>query len=234
MIASFRIPLRSLVKRWSHQPLLPALMLVILGAIWGFIALASEVMENETRHFDESILLAMRAPGDTADPVGPPWLGEMARDITALGGVTLLTGVTLVATGVALFSGNRRLAVAGVISVVSGSLLVSALKHSYNRPRPDLVEHATLVSNPSFPSGHSTMAALVWLTLGIVIARTQPRHRVRVFVIAISVAITLLVGISRVYLGVHWPTDVLAGWTLGSAWAVLFWIIAMKVDRCDR
>jgi undecaprenyl-diphosphatase len=77
------------------------------------------------------------------------------------------------------------------------------------------------------------MAALVWLTLGIVIARTQQRQSLRVFVVAISVAITLLVGVSRVYLGVHWPTDVLAGWTLGGAWAVLFWLIAVKVDRRD-
>jgi undecaprenyl-diphosphatase len=231
MFSISRNTLRSLANHWARQPLLPVLVLVILGAIWGFIALASEVMEKETRRFDEAVLLAMRRPGDTADPVGPPWLGEVARDITALGGFTLLTGVTLIATGVALFSGKRRLAVAGVISVVSGSFLVSLLKQGYNRPRPDLVEHATLVSNPSFPSGHSTMAALVWLTLGIVIARTQPRHRMRGFVVAISFVITLLVGISRVYLGVHWPTDVLAGWTLGGAWAAFFWLVAMKVDR---
>ncbi len=233
MIDNFWKSALRLAKHWSSQPLLPVLTLVILGAIWGFIALAGEVMEKETRHFDEAILLAMRIPGDTKDPIGPPWVEEMARDLTALGGFTLLTGVTLIATGVAIFSGKPRLAVAGVVSVVAGSILVGLLKQGYNRPRPDLVEHATLVSNPSFPSGHSTMAALVWLTLGIVIARTQTRHRVRVFVVAISVLITLLVGLSRVYLGVHWPTDVLAGWTLGGAWAAFFWIVAMRVDRRD-
>lgn len=230
MITLTRQTLQKLTTRWTRQPLLPILVLVIFGAVWGFIGLASEVMEKETRHFDEVVLLAMRVPGDTADPIGPPWVKEMARDITALGGFTLLTSVTLIATGVALFSGKRRLAVAGVISVVAGSILVGILKQGYNRPRPDLVEHATLVSNPSFPSGHSTMAALVWLTLGIVIARTQPRHRVRVFVVTISVVITLLVGFSRVYLGVHWPTDVLAGWTLGGVWAAIFWLVAMRID----
>ncbi len=234
MLSISRHALRKLSGRWSHQPLLPALVVIIFGAIWGFIALASEVMEMETRRFDEAILLAMRTAGDTADPVGPPRVEEMARDITALGGFTLLTGVTVIATGVALFSGNRPLAVAGVVSVVAGSLLVSVLKQGYNRPRPDLVEHATLVSNPSFPSGHSTMAALVWLTLGVVIARTQARHRVRVFVVAISMTITLLVGVSRVYLGVHWPTDVLAGWTLGGAWAAFFWLVALRMDRRNK
>lgn len=229
MIATFEKLLRALASRWAKQPLLPVLAVVIFATSWGFIELAGEVMEQETRHIDEMVLLAMREPGDTADPIGPPWLEEMTRDITALGGFTVLAGVTIIATGVALFSGNRRLAIAGVISVVVGSLLVGVLKHGFNRPRPDLVEHATLVSNPSFPSGHSTMAALVWLTLGIVIARTQSRHRVRVFVVAISVIITLLVGVSRVYLGVHWPTDVLAGWTLGAAWSAVFWLVALKV-----
>jgi len=233
MITFSRNALRWLGNLRSSQPLLPVLVLVVLGATWGFISLADEVMEKETRHFDETILLAMREPGDTKDPVGPPWLGEMARDITALGGFTLLTGVTFVATGVALFSGKRRLAVAGVSSLLLGGILVGVLKQGFNRPRPELVEHATLVSLPSFPSGHSPMAALVWLTLAIVIARTQPLQSLRAFVVAISVAITLLVGVSRVYLGVHWPTDVLAGWTLGGAWAVLFWLVAMKVDRLD-
>ncbi|MES2475799.1 MAG: phosphatase PAP2 family protein [Verrucomicrobiota bacterium] len=231
MLGCLKNTLHGLAKRWSHQPLMPALALVILVAVWGFTALAGEVMEKETHDFDEFILLAMREPGDTAAAIGPPWLGEMARDITALGGFTLLTGVTVIATGVALLSGKPRLAVAGVISVVLGSLLVRALKYGYNRPRPDLIEHAMLATNPSFPSGHSTMAALVWLTLGMVIARTQPRHRVRVFVVAISVVITLLVGVSRVYLGVHWPTDVLAGWTLGGAWAALFWMISIRIDH---
>ncbi len=233
MITFSRNALRWLGNLRSSQPLLPVLVLVVLGATWGFISPADEVMEKETHHFDETILLAMREPGNTKDPVGPPWLGEMARDITALGGFALLSGVMFVATGVALFSGKRRLAVAGVISVFVGGIFVVVLKQGFNRPRPELVEHATLVSLPGFPSGHSTMAALVWLTLGIVIARTQPRQSLRVFVVAISVAITLLVGVSRVYLGVHWPTDVLAGWTLGGAWAVLFWLIAVKVDRRD-
>ena len=230
MIRSARMFLTGLRTGWLREPLIPILVIVMFAGIWGFLELASEVMEKETRHFDEAVLLAMREPGNPSDPLGSERIEEMARDLTALGGVTLLTGVTFVSFGIALFAGRIRLAVAGVVSVLAGSMILSLLKQGYDRPRPELVGHGTSVYNASFPSGHSMMSAMVWLTLGILLARTQTKKRVRVFIVAISVLITLLVGISRVYLGVHWPTDVLAGWTLGGAWAVMFWLIAMKVD----
>jgi undecaprenyl-diphosphatase len=221
------LKMTSMVKR---RPLVPLLVLVVLGGIWAFLAIADEVGENETRHFDETTLLAMRVPGNPSDPIGSPRVEEMARDLTALGGFTLLSGVTLIAVGVAVFAGRGKLALLAVISVLLGMAVMNQLKQGYDRPRPDLVEHATLVHNASFPSGHSMMAAMIYLTIGILIARTQSKKRVRGFVIAISVIITLLVGVSRVYLGVHWPTDVLAGWALGGAWAIAFWLVSMKVD----
>ena len=219
-----------LKDRLLQEPLVPVMMLVVTAAIWGFIAVAGEMRENETRYFDERILLAMREPGDTADPIGSGRIEEMARDLTALGGFTLLSGVTLTAFGVALFAGRTRLAVLGLCSVLAGSWATSLLKRGFERPRPDLVEHGTWVNSPSFPSGHSMMSAMVYLTLGILLARTQPKKRVRVFIVTLSILITVLVGVSRVYLGVHWPTDVLAGWMLGGAWAILFWLVAMKID----
>lgn len=223
--------LRSLKNGWLlRDPLVPALILVVLAGVWGFLEIAGEVMEKETHAFDERILLAMREPGDTHNPVGSPRIEEMARDLTALGGFTLLTGVTLVSAGVALFAGRGRLALLAILSILTGTWVMTLLKQGYDRPRPALVEHGTLVHNASFPSGHSMMAAMVWLTLGILLARTQPKKRVRVFIVGISVLVVLLVGVSRVYLGVHWPTDVLGGWMLGGAWAVLFWLVAMKVD----
>jgi undecaprenyl-diphosphatase len=223
---------RSFLQRpgWLRNPLVALLIVVVLSSVGGFLKMAGEVRQQETRHFDEAILLALREPSNTADPLGPPRVEEMARDITALGGVTILTAVTLVAAGVALFAGQGRLAALGVASIVIGSLCMSWLKEGYDRPRPDLVEHGTWVQSASFPSGHSMMSAMVWVTLGILLARTQPRRRVRVFIVSISVLIPLLVGVSRVYLGVHWPTDVFGGWMLGGAWAVLFWLVAMKVD----
>ena len=221
---------RSVVAGFSRKPLVPVLLLVILAGIWGFIEIAREIREIETRRFDEAVLLALRVPGDTSDPIGSPRVEEMARDLTALGGFTLLTGVTLTACGVAIFAGRSRLAGLGLLSVIAGSLTMKLLKQGFDRPRPGLVEHGTLVTAASFPSGHTMMAALVYLTLGILLARTQAKKRVRVFIIFISVLITLLVGVSRVYLGVHWPTDVFGGWALGGTWAVLFWLVAMKVD----
>ena len=168
---------------------------------------------------------------DPAEPLGPPWLAEMARDITALGGVAVLTLLTLL---VASFLALRRLwhAVWLLLAAVgSGVLMSTVLKVVFERPRPDLVPHGSYVSTASFPSGHSMMAAVVYLTLGALLARVEPDRRVKVLVLTAAVVLALLVGVSRVYLGVHWPTDVLAGWTVGGGWAVLFWLVARALQR---
>lgn len=230
MFDSLRSFLSRLTGGFVRRPLIPVVLLLVAGSIGVFIEMAGEVKEKETQRLDERLLLAMREPGNTADPIGSARVEEMARDLTALGGFTILTGVTLVAFGVAMFAGRRRLALLGVTAIVVGAVLMSLLKQGFDRPRPALVEHGTLVHNASFPSGHAMMAAMVYLTLGILLARTQPKKRVRAFIVIISMLITLLVGISRVYLGVHWPTDVVAGWMLGGAWALLFWLVAMRLD----
>lgn len=212
------------------NPLALFLLLAVFGIVGGFLELAGEIRENETRVFDECVILAMREPGNPDDPIGSPRVEEIARDLTALGGVTVLTLVSLVAFGAAAFSGRAKLGGAALAAVIAGSAATSLLKSGYARPRPDLVEHGTWVANASFPSGHSMMSAVVYLTLAILVARIQQRHRVRVFIVGVAVLLTVLVGASRVYLGVHWPTDVFAGWFLGAAWAVLFWLLAMRMD----
>jgi len=216
------------------NPLTLFLMIAVLGILGGFVLLAGEVAEKETRKFDERVLLAMREPGNTSDPIGSPRVEEIARDLTALGGVTVLTIVALVSFGAAAFSGRAKLGGAALAAVVSGSVASNLLKSGYSRPRPDLVEHGAWVYNASFPSGHSMMSAVVFLTLAILLARIQKRRAVRSFIVGVAVFITVLVGISRVYLGVHWPTDVFAGWALGAAWAVAFWLVAMRVDPVPR
>jgi len=218
-----------IVKSWEKRFAL-VLVFIFLGVVGGFFEFASEVREKETEKFDEAVMLAIRE----SDPTRSPRVGEIARDLTALGGVTVLTIVTLVSFGVAVFSGRTKLGWLGVSAVVAGSLATSLLKHSYDRPRPDLFEHGSWVYNASFPSGHSMMSAVVYLTLGILVARIQSRRAVRWFIVSISIMLTLLVGFSRIYLGVHWPTDVVGGWMLGGAWAVLVWIVAMKVDPILR
>ncbi len=219
----------------SREQRLPlVLAFAVLGVFGGFFEFASEISEKETRKFDETVLMAMREPGDRSNPVGSGRMGEVARDLTALGGVTVLTIITLVSFGVASFSGRTKLGWLGVTAVLAGTVATSLLKHGYNRPRPEIFEHGSWVYTASFPSGHSMMSAVVYLTLGILVARIQPRRAVRWFIVSISVMLTLLVGLSRIYLGVHWPTDVAGGWMLGGAWAVLFWLVAMRVDPIRR
>jgi undecaprenyl-diphosphatase len=210
------------------------LLLLFAGGMWGFVELTEEVLEGETQAIDRTLLLMLRSSENLADPLGPAWLEEVGRDMTALGGVAVLTLLTL---AVAVFMALRRLwSAAGLLlaAVGSGVLVSTVLKDTFERARPDLVPHGSYVASASFPSGHSMMAAVVYLTLGALLARVEPDGRVKVFVLGMAILLTLLVGLSRVYLGVHWPTDILAGWTLGAAWALLFWLIARTLQRRGR
>jgi undecaprenyl-diphosphatase len=196
-------------------------ILVIAAGVALFLGLAREVTDGKTLGLDEALLLALRNPADRGDPLGPPWVEEMMRDVTALGGAAILL---LVTAGVAIYLLlARRFTLAGlvVMAVAGGALLNVLLKAGYARPRPDLVPHYAEVLSASFPSGHSQLAATVYLTLGVLLARLQTRRRMDIYVLGVAVLLTVLVGVSRVYLGVHWPTDVVAGWAVGTAWAAL-------------
>ena len=217
--------------RWRKEPLIPAVLLIIAGSLWGFVEISEEVTNRDARELDRAVLLWMRESDDPSDPIGPAKVEEMGRDLTALGGFTILTGLTVASVGIALFLGKPRTAGIIAVAITSGMFLTDILKREFDRPRPELVPHGVVVTSMSFPSGHAMMAAVVYLTLGVLLARTQRQLALRIYLIALSVVVTILVGVSRVYLGVHWPTDVLAGWTLGAAWALLFWLIAVKVDR---
>jgi undecaprenyl-diphosphatase len=206
-------------------------LLLAAGGLWAFVAIAGEVLEGDTLAFDRAVLLALRQPGNPAEPLGPAWLREVVRDITALGGIAVLTLITAAVTAFLLL---RRLHGAAwlLLGSVAGGMLVSTLlKDAFARPRPDLVPHAVHTATASFPSGHSMMSAVVFLTLGALLARVEPRRRDKAFILSLAVVLTLMVGASRVYLGVHWPTDVLAGWTVGAAWALLVWLLARALQR---
>jgi undecaprenyl-diphosphatase len=206
-------------------------ILLLATSLWTFVSIADEVVEGESHAFDQAVLLAMRMPQDLADPRGPLWLEELARDFTALGGTGILTFLILVVLGFLLL--QRKIRVAGVMMVAlgGGMLLSPALKLGFDRPRPDLVPHEVLVYSASFPSGHALHAAVVYLTLGALLARVQPHRRLKGYVLSVSVVLMVLVGITRVYLGVHWPTDVLAGWAAGAAWAILCWLITFWLQQ---
>jgi undecaprenyl-diphosphatase len=203
----------------------------VAAAVLAFLGLAGEMLEGETLGFDRAVMLALRSPGDASEPIGPLWLEEVARDITGLGGTAILTLVTLGVAAYLLLARRRGAALLVLASIGGGSALSWLLKLAYQRPRPDLVPHAVQVYSASFPSGHAMLSAITWLTLGALLAEAEPRWRLRGCILGMAVTITLLVGASRVYLGVHWPTDVLAGWCIGGAWALLCWLVAMALRR---
>jgi len=197
----------------------------------GFIELADEVGDGDTRGFDEAAIRILRSPADLSDPIGPWWIEMMFKDITALGGTAVLGLVTLFAIGYLLLSGKRANALLVVVAVVGGVLLSHFLKLGFNRPRPELVARLVEIRTLSFPSGHAMQSAVTYLTLGALLARVQGGRSTRAYLMAVAVILTLLIGLSRVYLGVHWPTDVLAGWCVGAAWALLCWVVARALDR---
>ena len=208
-----------------------AAVIVGAAALFTFAALANAVGKGSTRPFDEWLLLSLRTPGNPADPIGPIWFEEMVRDITALGSTGVLTLMVLSVIGFLAMTRKGHAAVLVLVSVVGGTLLSQTMKFAFARPRPDLVPHGAEVYTASFPSGHSMMAAVVYLTLGALLARTQPDRGVKAYIMTIAVTLAAMVGISRVYLGVHWPTDVLAGWSLGGVWALLCWLVMVWLQR---
>lgn len=235
------MPLRTLsnfatsLRARSLQELAPfAIFALIAAMIAVFAKIADEVVEGETHAFDQAVLRALRNPNDLADPIGPAWLELAMRDITSLGGFTVVILVTLAAIGYLVIDGKRAAALFVMVSIAGGTVLSEGLKHLFARPRPDLVAHLVEVQTASFPSGHAMLSAVIFLTLGALLARIQSRRRLKAYVISVAIVLTLMIGASRVYLGVHWPTDVLAGWCAGAAWAMGCWLLAMWLQSRGR
>jgi undecaprenyl-diphosphatase len=175
------------------------------GGGWVFVEVADEVVEGDTGSFDRAVVLALREPGNPADPIGPRWVEEMERDFTALGGVALLTLLTLAVVSFLLLRSKPRGAAFVAVSVLGALVLSRLLKQVFDRPRPDLVPQLSYVTSSSFPSGHSMLSAAVYLTLGALLARLQKNIWLKAHALGWAVLFTLLAGSSRVYLGVHWP-----------------------------
>ncbi|WP_232283628.1 phosphatase PAP2 family protein [Sphingomonas sp. PAMC 26617] len=187
--------------------------------------LGSEVMEGDTEAFDIAVLTRLRhaTEGDA------PWktaLRAAMLDLTALGDNATLVIVVAMVSGFLMLARQRQLALLLVAASATGGLLTTALKLLFDRPRPDVVAHLASFGTASFPSGHAMNSAVIYLTLAGLVALAVPTLRLRVYILCCAVALTSAIGLSRLYLGVHWTTDVVAGWIAGSGWAVLWWSIA--------
>lgn len=219
--------------RWlrSQDLVVLLLVLVVVLGLWGFGELADEVIEGDTHAVDEWVILAMRNADNPADAIGPLWFEEAVRDVTALGGGAVITVVVLAVIGfVALRRQYHALGLI-VVAITGGGLLNLLLKHLFARPRPELVEPLMRATSGSFPSGHSLLSAVMYLTLGALLTRLVQSMKLKLYIIAVALLLSFMVGLSRVYLGVHYPSDVLAGWTVGLVWAVVCWLVADRLQK---
>lgn len=209
------------------------ILLVFLAlalALFLFLRLASEVAEGETFAIDKAIMLALRTDNPSV-PIGPAWLSDAMLQFTALGSGFVLWLVTLLATGFLLAAKKRKNALFLFAAIALGMTLNTLLKGMFVRPRPELVSHLVQVQTTSFPSGHAMNSAIVYLTLGGLLARSEGRRAVRIFLLSAAMFLTILVGFSRVWLGVHWPSDVLAGWCVGASWALATSLLARRMQH---
>jgi undecaprenyl-diphosphatase len=212
-------------------------LFVGLGAcvlLFVFINLAGEVMEGDTLAFDTKFLRALRSPADPSKPVGPPWLENAFLDLTAIGGPTVLGLVVFAVVGFLLLQARYRTALFVLLTSASGELLNFGMKQLFNRPRPTIVPHLRDVVSTSFPSGHAMESAIVYLTLGAILMRVAESRLTKIYIISVATLLTMLAGISRVYLGVHYPTDVIGGWIVGFMWALVCWLVSQRFEAIEE
>jgi undecaprenyl-diphosphatase len=221
-------PLLALARR-EIGPI--AVVLAIGFLLLGFHNIADEVGEGDTHGLDSLIIYALRVPGHPQTPIGPAWLTTAATDVTSLGSISVLAIIVILVSGLVFSLRRVREGTVLLLASVGGIVLTGLLKDLFQRDRPPLILHLAPAVNASFPSGHATLSATVYLTLGALIAHFAQRRRVRVYALTAAVVLAVTVGCSRVYLGVHWPTDVLAGWCVGAAWALACWSIAVLWER---
>ncbi len=205
--------------------------LSVLAGILVFISISDEVAEGDTQYIDTYILKSLREPNDLSKPAFPEWVTASMKDLTSLGSETVLVLITLIVTGYLLLRKKYYWLWMVLIATIGGALLVWGLKEFIGRTRPTLVTHLLEEKSLSFPSGHSMMSAIVYLTQAALLSRIEENRKAKIYIISTALMLTILIGISRVYIGVHYPTDVLAGWVAGISWALLCWYISSLLEK---
>lgn len=220
------------VRRWLAQrdAVLMLALLIAVVLLFGFLQIAGAVNDGRVG-FERSLMLALREPGAPNDPVGPRWFENLWLDITVLGNPDILVLLALIVLGYLVMLREWRTALVFAIALIGAGLASTVLKHAFERPRPEVINRLIDVASPSFPSGHSLMAAVFYPTLGAMLARLVQHVRLKLYLLGVALVLMLLIGASRVYLGVHYPSDVLAGWMLGLGWATVCWTILRALQR---
>jgi len=206
----------------------------VLGALWAgagillllftFAKLGSEVLEGETRSFDMGLLRAFQALR-----TDHPWVTDTMRDLSGLGSTVVLVLFTATTAGYLALIKERSIAILVALATLGSGAVVEILKLAFDRLRPAAADAAIVVAGLSFPSGHATLSAIVFLTLGALASSSRMRSVERAYIMGVAAVMTLLVGLSRVALGVHWATDVLAGWVFGALWAAVCLLIVRRM-----
>lgn len=216
--------------RSRKTPLL-GLLLVPIAATWLLTRLVDRLGVARIREIDKHVLLWFRHPENLAVPIGPAWALDAAREITALGSSTVLMFVIFSVAGYLWLERRYGMLVFVLFSTFGGVALTTSLKSFFGRARPSVVPHLVAVHSASFPSGHSLLSAVVYLTLGVLLAEVTADRVTRVYFVTLAAVLTGLIGLSRVYVGVHYPTDVLAGWMAGLLWALCCGVAARELQR---
>jgi undecaprenyl-diphosphatase len=209
-------------------------ILAIACLLFAFGVIAQNVSAGTSLAFDQKVVLALRDPGNPSAPVGPAWAQEAARDLTSLGSIIVLLIMTF-AVAIYLFLARKYAAAWLLLAAVFGGMAMNdLLKLAFARPRPDHVYQAARVFTSSFPSAHAELSAITYLTMAALLAQSQSSFKIGLYFIALAILLTISIGVSRVYLGVHYPTDVLGGWCIGAAWALACWVLMTWLQRGGR
>jgi len=205
-------------------------LFILVTALLVFTYVAKEVTSGDSMGIDEWLLSYMRHDGRLL-PEENYLLTGLMKDIRALGGATIIFIITTAVVLYLLIQKHYEFMWLIIIATIGGALLSFGLKELFARERPPLTYHLLTVKSLSFPSGHAMMSSVVYLTQGALLAKVQSNKNLKAYILLVAIILVFLIGISRIYLGVHYPTDVLAGWSAGLAWASLCWLAARYLQR---